>query len=114
MSRVFTLSAVLLFASVLAFGETFTGKLVDANCAAQQANAACTPTASTSSFALQVSGKMLKLDAEGNQKAADALKASNSNADRAKDPNAAGTQVIAKVQGTLSGDEIKVETIEVQ
>jgi len=114
MSKVFTLSAVLLFASALAFGETFTGGLVDANCAAQQANAACTPTASTTSFALEVSGKMLKLDADGNQKAADALKASNSNADRAKNPDAPDTQVIAKVQGTLKGDQIKVDTIEVQ
>ena len=56
---------------------------------------------------------MLKLDAAGNKKAAKALKETNNGADRAKDPNAADSQVMATAQGTLSGDEIKVETIEV-
>lgn len=114
MLRMITLSAVLIVASAVAFGETFTGKLVDAACAAQQANAACAPTASTTSFAIQVSGKMLKLDADGNQKASDALKASNTSADRAKDPNAQDGQVMAKVEGTLSGEELKVQTIQIQ
>jgi hypothetical protein len=113
MLRVLTLSAILVFASALAFAESFSGKLVDASCASQQKSAACTPTASTTSFAIQVSGKMLTLDAEGNRKAADALKASSSSADRAKDPNAADTQVMAKVEGTLNGNEIKVDSIEV-
>ncbi|MGA3039947.1 MAG: hypothetical protein ABSF54_04055 [Bryobacteraceae bacterium] len=56
---------------------------------------------------------MLKLDANGNKKAAEALKQSNHSADRAKDPNASDNQVMASVQGTLNGDEIKVESIEV-
>ena len=88
MLRVFTLTAILVFASAFAFAETFNGTLVDAACAAQQKTATCAPTATTSSFALQVSGKMLKLDAEGNKKAAEALKDSSSSADRAKDPTA--------------------------
>lgn len=56
---------------------------------------------------------MLKLDANGNKKAAEALKQSNHSADRAKDPNASDNQVMASVQGTLNGDEIKVDSIEV-
>jgi hypothetical protein len=55
----------------------------------------------------------LKLDAEGNRKAAEALKDSNSSADRSKNPNAQDGQVTAKVEGTLNGDEIKVDKIEV-
>lgn len=114
MRRILTLGAALLLASVWAFADTYSGALVDAACAQQQKGAACTPTASTQAFALQVSvGKILKLDADGNRKAADALKASNSSADRAKDPGAASTPVMATVEGTLNGDEIKVESIEV-
>lgn len=112
MLRAFTLTAVLAFASVMAFAETFTGTLVDASCAAQQKTATCAPTASTASFGILVSGKLMKLDAAGNQKAAAALKDSNSSADRAKDPNSP-TPVTAKVDGTLQGDEIKVDAIEV-
>ncbi|HLY15949.1 MAG TPA: hypothetical protein VKR61_01935 [Bryobacteraceae bacterium] len=113
MLRVLTLSAVLAFASTIAFAETFTGRLLDASCAAQQKGAACTPTASTTAFAIEASGKILKLDSDGNKKAAEALKGSNSSADRAKDPSSPDAQVMAKVDGTLKGDEITVETIEV-
>lgn len=113
MRRILTLGVSLLFVSALAFAETYSGKLVDASCAQQQKEAACTPTASTAAFAIQVSGKTLKLDADGNKKAAEALKASSSSADRAKDPNASDGQVMATVQGTLNGDEIKVESIQV-
>jgi hypothetical protein len=52
-----------------------------------------------------------KLDASGNVKAAEALK---SRADRAADPNAPKTPVMAKISGTLDGDTIKVEKVEVQ
>jgi hypothetical protein len=114
MRRILTLGATALFVSALAFGETYSGKLVDASCAQQQQDAACTPTASTSAFALQVSGKMLKLDADGNKKAAKALKQSNSGADRAKDPSASDSQVMASVEGTLNGDELQVDSIELQ
>lgn len=113
MRRILTICAAALFVSAMAFAETYSGRLIDASCADQQKGAACTPTASTTAFAIQVSGKMLKLDAAGNQKAADALKQGNSGADRAKDPNAAAAPVMAKVEGTLNGDELKVDSIEV-
>jgi len=113
MLRVITLSALLVVASALAFGETFNGKLVDAACATQSKTASCAPTATTTSFAIQASGKTLRLDADGNKKAADALKASASSGDRAKDPKSSDSQVMATVDGTLNGEEIKVDTITV-
>ena len=108
-----TTCALLLIFAGLAFAETWTGKLVDANCAEQDKTAACTPTSSTTAFALSAEGKMLKLDAAGNTKAAEALK---SRADRAKDPAAPTkeTEVRATVSGTLEGDTVKVESISLQ
>jgi len=112
MKRTFTLGAALLFVSALAFGETFSGVLVDARCSAQQKDAACAPTSATTAFAIQVSGgKTYKLDAEGNAKAADAMKANSNSADRAKDPNSPDNKVMATVEGTQNGDEIKVDSI---
>jgi hypothetical protein len=113
MQRFLTLGAMLAIGSALALAETFTGTLVDASCAQQQKDSPCTPSASTSSFALQVSGKLLKLDADGDRKAADAMKQSGSSADRAKDPTAPAP-VSATIQGTMSGDQLKVESIQVQ
>jgi len=114
MRRILTMGAAALFMSALAFAETYSGKLVDASCAQQQKDAVCNPTASTAAFALQVSGeKMLTLDADGNKKAAQALRDSNNGADRAKDPNAPDSQVTATIQGTVSDSEIKVDSIEV-
>jgi hypothetical protein len=54
---------------------------------------------------------MYKLDDAGNVKAAEALK---NRADRT-DPNAPpSTMVSARITGTLNGDTVKVETIDVQ
>jgi hypothetical protein len=115
MRKTFTLGAGVLFLAALAFGDTFSGVLVDAQCAGQQKAAACNPTASTTAFAIQVSGgKTLKLDADGNKKAADALKVSNNGADRAKDPNSPDSQVMATIEGTQNGDEVKVDSIVVK
>ena len=110
MRRVFRLSAFLVIVSALAFAETFSGKLIDAACADQQKSEACAPTASTTAFALKTAGKVLKLDAAGNTKAAEALKGSENSADRSKNPK---KEVTATVQGTLSEDVIKVDSIEV-
>jgi hypothetical protein len=52
----------------------------------------------------------VKLDAAGNTKAADALKSS---ADRSANPDKK-RPVTAKVTGSLSGDTIQVESIDVQ
>jgi hypothetical protein len=114
MRRVLRVTAFVAFVSALAYAESWTGKLVDASCADQQKNAACAPTASTASFAIQASGKTMKLDAEGNRKAAAALRERNNGANRAQDPKSVATEVTATVSGTMSGDEIKVESIQVQ
>jgi len=110
MRRFVTVLAVF---SALAFAESWSGKLADAKCVAEQKNAACTPTEATATFVLNAGGKMYKLDDTGNAKAAEALK---SQADRSKDPNAAAgpSPVNANVTGTLDGDTIKVEVIAIQ
>jgi hypothetical protein len=75
-------------------------------------------------FALQVSDKLYKFDSEGNKKAAEAYKKSKSGAERAEDPDEPkdggsmpmkhSEEISATVEGTLVGDMIRVETIEVQ
>jgi hypothetical protein len=74
--------------------------------------ATCDATGTTTAFALAASGKIFKFDDAGNAKAAEALK---SRADRSANPNApASTSITAKVSGTKEGDNLKVESIEVQ
>lgn len=125
MRTVSKLGVLLVFASALACAETWSGTLYDATCASQPGRKdllACAPTESSTMFILQVSDKKFKFDSEGNKKAAGAYKQSRSGAERAETPNAPSPgmgaphreEVTATVQGTLAGDEIKVETIEVK
>jgi hypothetical protein len=114
MRRILTASACVALFAGLALAETFTGKLIDASCAQQQQSAnSCIPNASTTAYAIDVSGKVYQLDADGNAKAAEALK---SRADRMAEPNgpAKTDQVRARVKGTLEGGTLKVDSIEVQ
>jgi hypothetical protein len=99
--------------SVLAFAESWQGKLIDTACYEQKKSAAtCDATSTTTAFALFVSNQAYKLDEAGNAKAADALKG---RADRSSDPSKPmSTQVMAKVTGTKDGENLKVETIEIQ
>jgi hypothetical protein len=99
--------------SALALAESWTGRLVDANCYDQQKTATgCDPTTSTTSFTLVVSGNAYKFDSAGNSKAADALK---SRADRSTDPAMPATKAVsAKVTGTKQDATITVESIDVQ
>ena len=107
MRRILILSGLVVIAPVLSFADSFSGRLVDAACASQQRGSTCNPTSKTTSFALELNGKMLRLDAAGNRKAADALQGSDNSADRDQKVN-------ATVEGTLNGSEIKVDTIEIQ
>jgi hypothetical protein len=111
MRRILTFCACATVFGVLAFGETLTGRLLDSTCYDQQKSAtACDPTASTSTFALLVSGKAYKLDDGG--KIAEALK---NRADRSSDPNGKpSSQIMAKVTGAKEGNMVKVEEVEVQ
>jgi hypothetical protein len=116
--RILTKASMLFFlASGLARADTYIGVLIDAACPAEQKSApVCNPTRATSSFALIVSGdklRTLKLDAPGNAKAAAAFKEHNNGAERSKDPNAGGSgSLIAKVVGSLKGEELRVESIQ--
>ncbi len=112
MYKLIRLSLIAGVFTALAVAETWSGTLVDAACAAdKKASAECAPTNDTSTFALVLAdGKTIKLDEDGNAKAADALKNS---ADRAKNPGEKKA-VTAKVTGSLSGDTITVEDIQLQ
>jgi hypothetical protein len=112
MKRTLTLLGVLMFTTALAFAGSWTGRLLDANCATRQANATCAPTSSTTAFAVDVNGKILKLDAEGNKKAAEAFKTYNNGAERTKEPNSQNSSVSGTVQGTMKGNQIKVDSID--
>jgi hypothetical protein len=55
------------------------------------------------------------LDVDGNLKAAEVWKQFMSSADRAKDPSAPATPVVATIEGSMNGgDEIKVDNIKLQ
>ena len=113
MRRILTFCACVTVFSVMAFAETFTGRLIDSACYDQQKSATtCDPSASTAAFAIVVSGKAYKLDDAGNTKAAAAIR---NRSDRSADPNKTPTQIMAKVTGTKEGDSLlKVESLEVQ
>jgi hypothetical protein len=95
-------------ASAFCFADTWSGKLIDSACKAkaQESGQAmpCSATKATSTFGIETpDGKVMSLDAEGNAKAADAIK-NNKNPD---------PQV--SVTGSLDAKgAIKVESINVQ
>src|SRR5262249_17876790 len=114
MRRLLTLCACVTVFTALALAESWTGRLVDASCSAQQKSATtCEPTSSTTAFALVAGGHSYKLDDAGNAKAMEAMK---NRADRSTNPNSPqSTSVTAKVTGTKDGDNnIKVDSIQVQ
>jgi hypothetical protein len=113
MKKILTLLSCGAVFSMLALGESWSGKLIDANCYDQQKKvASCDASGTTTTFALEVSGKVYKLDASGNSKAGTALK---NRADRAADPtNPQAKSVMAKVDGTEKGGVITVDNIDIQ
>jgi hypothetical protein len=114
MRKIVSMLGILTASSVLAFAaDNWQGRLVDASCYQQQKSAtSCDPSSATTSFILYVADTAFTLDAAGNQKAAQALKA---RADRSADPTKpASSQVMAKITGTKEGEGLKVETIELQ
>jgi len=106
----FVLAAAL---SPTVYADDWTGHLVDAVCSDQKEKTVpCDANASTTVFALDVSGKIYKLDPVGSTKAAAALKYH-----AAPVPDASGhlpTEVRAKITGTEGGGIIVVETISLQ
>ena len=113
MRRLFIFAASAALFSTLAFAETWTGRLIDGNCANPDKMAKeCNAGSSTTSFLLVVDGKAHPFDPAGNKLAAEAIK---NRADRAADPNAPkSSQINAKVTGDKDGDVLKVASLEVE
>ncbi len=111
MKRFMQIALIVCATSTLGLAESWTGKLVDANCKNQAsspanpetaATASCAPTASTKDFAIQTAdGKVYKLDRSGNSKAAAAMKS---------DP----TKTDITVNGSLEGQTLKVDTLDLR
>jgi hypothetical protein len=103
----YTATAVLF--SGLALAETWNGIVVDVMCKAKDVaghtrQCALSPRCSGSGFGLVMAdGKFVKFDEAGSSKALNALKASTKE-----------TDLRAKVTGTLKGETIQVDSIELQ
>ena len=112
MRRILSVVALTGAFSVLALAENYSGKLLDSSCYDQQKKAAgCDASSATTSFAIDVSGTVYKLDRSGNTKAAAALK---NRADRTDPSKQQSKEVMAKVDGSEKGGTIAVESIDVQ
>lgn len=114
MKKTFSITALAAMFSVLALADNWSGTLLDASCYEQKKDVAgCDATGTTTAFAISASGKVFKLDATGNDKAAAALK---NRADHVADPAAKPkpTAVMAKVDGTESAGTITTTSVEVQ
>ena len=106
MKRLATLLGFLVLGSVLAFGANWSGQLADANCKQATPDQACAISATTTAFGIVTAdGKFLKFDAEGNEKAMTALKASSASAKG---------EARATVSGQLVKDTIKVENLKIE
>jgi len=111
MKRFMQIALIVCVTCTLGLAETWTGKLIDANCKTQAssqsnpergATASCAPTASTKDFAIETAdGKVYKLDKSGNSKAAAAMKNNPSN-----------SQIT--VNGTLEGQTVKVDSLDLR
>ncbi|MGO4882029.1 MAG: hypothetical protein ACLP59_14545 [Bryobacteraceae bacterium] len=93
--------------SSLAFAESWNGTLVDVMCKNKDLashTTKCALSCSKSGYGLVLAdGKFVKFDESGNAKALAALKATKKEKD-----------LKAKVTGTLDGDTVQVETVELE
>ena len=116
MGKIYALGALLVFTPcLLTSAEMWAGQLFDAACVEQQRELQkfdqCTPAARTGSFVLLASGRLLKLDPQGDQKAAAAWRDYMDSADRQVKPDARRRGLTAVIQGTVNDDQIKVVAI---
>ena len=63
---------------------------------------------------LKLDGDGSKLDVDGSKKAAEAFKSYNSTTERAKEPSSQPSPVTATVQGTMKGNQIEVDSIDIR
>src|SRR5689334_18421200 len=107
MKRAFSVLGAVLAMSAVAAAETWTGTVVDVMCKNSDLashTAKCAVECSKGGYGLVLGdGKFVKFNETGNAKALAALKATAKEKD-----------LKAKVTGTLQGDVIKVQEIEIQ
>ena len=107
MKKLAILTAAASLLTVAAFAETLNGTVVDVSCKGKDLashSKKCAIGCSKSGYALVTSdGKFLKFDEAGNAKALAALKATSKEKD-----------LKAKVTGTLDGETVQVESVELQ
>lgn len=108
MKRFASIATLFVMAATFVFADSWTGRLVDAACkvsnqGSDASMSSCPVTNATHLFAIELAdAKVLILDAAGNEKAADAIK------------NTPKTDLHATVTGSLDGQTVKVEKIEIQ
>ena len=107
MKRILMLSAPVALFSMGAFAASWNGTLVDVMCKGKDLashSTKCAVSCAKGGYGLVLSdGKFVKFDETGNAKALMTLKSTSKEKD-----------LKAKVSGTLDGDTVKVESIELQ
>jgi len=102
MVRLFALASI---AGAMCFGESWTGKLVDAGCVErhEQSIDECSPMRNTTAYAVKLpDGRLLRFDDTGNARAAELMK------------NRSGA-VTVRITGLLEGpDAVRVDAIDIQ
>jgi hypothetical protein len=106
MNRISKIGVIFLASAGFMLAESWTGKLIDGNCKAESGAKdlpdSCNVTPSTKVFAIQtLDGKVYRLDNAGNAKAAAAVKT---------DP----TKTSVTISGSMDGQMVKVDSINVQ
>ena len=103
----FSLIAAALLLASAAFAEIWSGKLVDVMCKGKDLaghTTKCAVSCAKSGYGLVLSdGKFVKFDETGNAKALAALKATSKE-----------KELKAKVTGTLDGDMVQVQSVELE
>lgn len=107
MKSIWRFAVLLCLTAVVSFGENISGTLIDANCqpaadknAPSDSPPSCSPKGSTTAFAVKTSsGKIYRLDEQGNARVAAALRS---------DPG----RTNVTVSGKIEGQAIAVESID--
>jgi hypothetical protein len=107
MNRIVKLTLIALLAGAALFAETWTGTVVDVMCKGKDLaghTRQCALSCAKSGFGLVLSdGKFVKFNESGNAKTLTLLKSATKDKD-----------LKAKVSGTIDGDVIKVQSVELQ
>jgi hypothetical protein len=113
MRKLMTIGALLAGLSAIGAAETWSGTLLDANCARHSTTKACDAKRSSGMYLLDVNGTRYRLDSASNEAVRTVLDA---RADKASNPFATKAKpVTATLTGRLRGsDKIHATVVEVQ